>query len=75
MLCSKKLGQVHIDYKNNDSFRVKFNTGNAFSRKHYITHNYIWQLYVGVFNMFKYLREVNLVYSITIISCAFLCYN
>ena len=54
----------------NDNFRVGFNAIRAFIRKHYVTCNYMWWLYVGVFNMFKYLKEVNTVlYSVFIISC------
>lgn len=38
---------------NSDNFRVCFNAAGAFIRKCYKTHNYIWQLYMGMLNMFK----------------------
>ena len=62
MLCSQKLGHtlIKIMNDNNDNFRVGFNAASA-SLENIIKHIIIWQLYVGVFNMFKYLRKVHII--------------
>lgn len=58
-LFSKAWPYPYKNNDNNDNFRVGFNTASA-SLESIIKHIIIWQLYVGAFNMFKYLKKIHI---------------